>query len=111
MERSSLVNMVERESPVPVYASSVDSGLTTPNLPGDVQTTLSDVPWKWIWLASFGIWALMALGETVADCSLLWAEGHPKPFLWFLAGRLIQFSYSAAVTPGIYWLALRYPFT
>ena len=111
MERSSSLNTVESDSVNPLYTSSVESGLNAPNLTSDVQSSLSDVPWKWIWLVSFAVWAVMALGETVADCSLLWAQGHPKPFLWFFAGRCVQFSYSAAITPGIYWLALRFPFS
>ena len=62
-------------------------------------------------MASFAVWALMALAESIADCSLFWAQGHPRSFLWFLVGRCVQFSYSAVATPGIYWLALRFPFS
>jgi two-component system LytT family sensor kinase len=77
----------------------------------DGQGTHSDVPWKWIWAVSFMVWPLLALGETIANCSVYWAEGNPHPFLPSLENRCIAFLYSACATPAIYWVALRFPFS
>jgi hypothetical protein len=81
------------------------------NVAADSPRTQSDVPWKWVWAVSFMVWPLLALGETIANCSVYWAEGNPHAFLPSFENRCIAFLYSALATPAIYWLALRFPFS
>ena len=102
---------MDEVSAVPLPTGTVASNTHTLNLTEGSQTVQSDAPWKWVWAVSFMVWPLLAVGETIANCSAYWAEGTPRPFLPYLENRLFAFSYSALATPAIYWLALRFPFT
>ena len=105
------MNYLDQVSPVAVPTDSSGTRSRAPNVAPSGQTVQSEVPWKWVWAVSFMVWPLLALGETIANCSMYWAENDPHPFLPSLENRCIAFLYSALATPVIYWLALRFPFT
>jgi len=105
------MNHLDQDFPVSGSTDSVGPKSGTQKLAASGPPPQSEAPWKWIWAISFIVWPLMALGETVAYYSLQWGEDHPRAFLPFLGNRLIVFTYWAAATPAIYWLALRFPFS
>jgi two-component system, LytTR family, sensor kinase len=65
--------------------------------------------WWVVWVVSFGVWTALGAFDGALQYQWMRQRGQPIEWKYLLNVELVNYFIAAVTSPGVYWLALRFP--